>query len=69
MEKSSPILLSEYLFKRFYSDEKIYWHYLSIFPTVSYSILFFEDFTIFIYFILFHLTKYLCALARYSVLF
>lgn len=51
MEKSSPIFLSAYLFKRFYSDEKIYWHYLSIFLTVSYSILFFEDFTIFIYFI------------------
>lgn len=44
----------------------IIWVFSPQFPIAFY---FFEDFTIFIYFILFHLTKYLCALARYSVLF
>lgn len=57
----------KYLFKRFHSDEKIfYWHYLSIFPITFY---FLEMFKICIYFILYCLTEYLCIVVWYSVLF
>lgn len=70
MEKSNPILLSEYLFKRFASDEKkitgIIWVFLLQFPIAFYFFKILQFLFILFYFIWQNIYVHF---VRYSVLF